>query len=168
MAPECRAGRPMTGPLEAVRRVRDRRGDWDGSAEDLAGRVEAIDLLVALGELVGRVLDLERRLQVVGDDRQEELEPPARRGGAVGARPQREPRTPIRALASFQRLHLAPGESTRVELRLPRESFATVTDQGTREYHPGVYQVSVGGGQPLPAVAATSDFVLGRAELARD
>jgi beta-glucosidase len=77
----------------------------------------------------------------------------------VAAR-QREPRAPLRALAAFQRLHLAPGESTRVSLRLSRESFATVTDQGKREYRPGIYEVSVGGGQPLANVPATSNFVL--------
>lgn len=83
------------------------------------------------------------------------------------ARREHEPRTPLRALAGFQRLHLGPGESTQVELRLRPEAFATVTDQGTREYHPGMYEVSVGGGQPLPAVTATSDFALGKVELAR-
>lgn len=79
---------------------------------------------------------------------------------------EREPGTPLRALAAFQRLHLAPGESTRVELRLPAEAFATITDQGTREYRPGAYRLSVGGGQPLAGVAATSDFVVGQLELA--
>ena len=77
----------------------------------------------------------------------------------------REHRAPLRSLAAFQRLHLAPGESTRVELRLPPEAFATITDQGTREYRPGAYRLSVGGGQPLTRVAATSDFVVGQVEL---
>jgi beta-glucosidase len=78
---------------------------------------------------------------------------------------QREPRAPLRALAAFQRLHLAPGESRRIELRLAPEAFATINDQGTREYRPGVYRLSVGGGQPLASVAATSDFVVGQVEL---
>jgi beta-glucosidase len=80
----------------------------------------------------------------------------------------REPRAPLRALAAFRRLHLAPGESARVALRLPPESFATVTDQGTREYRPGPYEISIGGGQPLAGVPTTSDFVLGRIELERE
>ena len=44
------------------------------AAEDLADRVEEIDLLVSLGELVGGVLDLERRLQRMRDDGQQELQ----------------------------------------------------------------------------------------------
>lgn len=78
---------------------------------------------------------------------------------------QREPRAPLRALAAFQRLHLGPGESTRVTLRLPRESFATVSDQGERQYRPGTYDVSIGGGQPLAGVPTTSDFVRRAIEL---
>ena len=37
----------------------------DGAAENLADRVEEVDLLVAFGELVRGVLDLERGLQVL-------------------------------------------------------------------------------------------------------
>ena len=77
----------------------------------------------------------------------------------------REPGTPLRALAAFQRVHLAPGQSTRVALHLPPEAFATITEQGTREYRPGAYRLSVGGGQPLTGVTATSDFVVGQVEL---
>ena len=43
-----------------------------GASEDLADRVEEIDLLVALGELVRGVLDLERGLEILGDDGKEE------------------------------------------------------------------------------------------------
>jgi beta-glucosidase len=87
---------------------------------------------------------------------------------AYVARRSREPRAPLRALAAFDRIHLAPGESARVELRLPATSFISVTDKGAREYRPGTYDVSLGGGQPLAApstAAATSDFVLGQVEL---
>jgi beta-glucosidase len=85
---------------------------------------------------------------------------------AYVAAEQRAPHSPLRALAAFQRLHLAPGASASVELHLPPQSFATVTDDGTREYRPGKYAISIGGGQPLPDVAATSDFAIGRVELA--
>jgi beta-glucosidase len=81
------------------------------------------------------------------------------------ARLEHEPGSPLRALAAFQRLHLDAGASTSVELRIPPESFATVSDQGKREFHPGLYQISVGGGQPLPSVSASSDFALARIEL---
>lgn len=79
----------------------------------------------------------------------------------------REPGTPRRALAAFDRLTLGPGESSKLELRLPPESFATITEQGTREYRPGTYEISLGGGQPLAGLATTSDFVLGRVQLVR-
>ena len=85
---------------------------------------------------------------------------------AYVAAEQRAPRTPLRALAAFVRVHLAPGESKTVELHLPPQSFTTVTDQGAREYRPGKYAVSIGGGQPLGDVVATSDFTIGRVELA--
>jgi beta-glucosidase len=94
-----------------------------------------------------------------------------RKGGEVAqvylAARQREPGTPLRALAAFDRLELAPGESARVELRLPPESFSTITEQGTREYRPGTYEISLGGGQPLASVPTTSDFVLGHVELVK-
>ena len=77
----------------------------------------------------------------------------------------RDPRAPLRALKAFERLHLEPGESARVELTLPEDAFATINDAGAREYRSGRYQVSIGGGQPLPKVAATSDFVLGEVDL---
>jgi beta-glucosidase len=84
---------------------------------------------------------------------------------AYVARRPREPRAPLRALAAFDRIHLAPGESARVELRLPPQSFVSVTEKGAREFLPGAYDVSIGGGQPLAGVAATSDFALGPVEL---
>jgi beta-glucosidase len=77
----------------------------------------------------------------------------------------REPRGPLRALAAFDRIHLAPGESARVELRLPAESFASISEKGAREYRPGAFEVSLGGGQPLADVPSSSDFVLGSVEL---
>jgi beta-glucosidase len=109
----------------------------------------------------GKELVVRARVSNVGERASDEV------AQVYVARLEHEPQAPIRALATFRRLHLAPGESTRVELRLAPESFATVNDQGKREYHPGAYQVSVGGGQPLPAASATSDFALGRVELAR-
>jgi beta-glucosidase len=84
---------------------------------------------------------------------------------AYVARRPREARGPLRALAAFDRIHLAPGESARVELSLPPESFASINEKGAREYRPGAFDVSIGGGQPLAGLATTSDFVLGRVEL---
>jgi hypothetical protein len=50
----------------------------DRTAEDLADRIEQIDLLVTLGELARRVLYLHRRLEVLRDDGQHEVEVIAR------------------------------------------------------------------------------------------
>jgi beta-glucosidase len=84
----------------------------------------------------------------------------------VAAR-ERHPEAPLRSLKAFQRVHLAPGASARLEFVLPAESFTTVSDQGKREYEPGIYQLSVGGGQPIASAATTSDFVIGDIDLQR-
>jgi hypothetical protein len=52
-----------------------------GAAEDLADRVEEVDLLVALGQLVRGVLHLERRLEVLRDDGRQELQVGLERAG---------------------------------------------------------------------------------------
>jgi beta-glucosidase len=77
----------------------------------------------------------------------------------------RHPEAPLRALTAFRRVHLAPGQSARLEFVLPAESFTTVDDLGQRQYEPGIYQLSVGGGQPIQAEGATSDFVTGDVDL---
>ncbi len=78
----------------------------------------------------------------------------------VGAR-ERTPGAPLRSLAGFRRVRLEPGESARVELSLWPQSFATFSEQGAREYLPGAYDISLGGGQPLPRADATSDVAMG-------
>ncbi|HWO12100.1 MAG TPA: glycoside hydrolase family 3 C-terminal domain-containing protein [Polyangiaceae bacterium] len=108
----------------------------------------------------GKALTVAARVTNVGRRPGEEV------AQAYVAARQRAPRAPLRALAGFQRLQLAPGESARVEIQLPPESFATVTEQGSREYRPGTYDISIGGGQPLADVATTSDYLLGQLELA--
>ena len=64
----------------------------DGAAEDLADRVEKIDLLVSFGELVGRVLDLERVLEILRHDGKQELEIAVDLAALDRARAEREPR----------------------------------------------------------------------------
>jgi hypothetical protein len=46
--------------------------EGDGTSEDFADRIEEIDLLVALGQLVRRVLHLQCRLQILRHHRQQE------------------------------------------------------------------------------------------------
>jgi beta-glucosidase len=81
---------------------------------------------------------------------------------------QRQPRAPLRSLQAFRRVHLGPGESARVELALPAEALSAVDEQGQRRYHAGLYELSIGGGQPLASVAATSDFAVAEVELASE
>jgi beta-glucosidase len=58
------------------------------------------------------------------------------------------PGAPIRALRGFQRIHLAPGASRKVQFHLERRDLSMVTDVGDIMVAQGKYTVSVGGGQP--------------------
>ena len=77
---------------------------------------------------------------------------------------------PIRSLAGFQRVTLAPGERRQVSFRLPGGAFSLVDDAGRRVIEPGTYEIAAGGKQPGQhglADAATTEVVTGRIELAR-
>jgi beta-glucosidase-like glycosyl hydrolase len=66
---------------------------------------------------------------------------------------------PIRALRGFERIHLAPGASRRVEFHLARRDLSMVTDAGDTIVAQGRYTVSVGGGQPgTEAASVSGDF----------
>jgi len=77
--------------------------------------------------------------------------------------------TPLRALAGFRRVHLAPGESTHVRLTIDPRSLGQVDEKGNRAILPGEYTVSLGGAQPQDTTSAqASKFtVVGRTELAK-
>jgi beta-glucosidase len=69
---------------------------------------------------------------------------------------------PIRALAGFTRIHLAPGEQRTVTIPLRDRQLSIVDENGKRRILTGLIEVSIGGGQPtsgidqtLPAVAKT-------------
>jgi len=72
--------------------------------------------------------------------------------------------TPIRSLKGFKRVHLNPGEKTIVEFSLPKEAFYVVDENFERVVLPGIYSVSVGGGQP-DVKMTTSNILKGRIEL---
>jgi len=55
---------------------------------------------------------------------------------------------PIRALAGFQRIHLARGERRRVTFTLAGRDLSIVDPQGVRRTVPGIVDLWVGGGQP--------------------
>jgi len=55
---------------------------------------------------------------------------------------------PIRALRGFQRIHLEPGQSKRLQFQLTPRDISMVTEAGEPVVAEGKYSVSVGGGQP--------------------
>ena len=55
---------------------------------------------------------------------------------------------PIRALRGFQRVHLEPGASQKVDFQLKDRDLSMVTDMGNVIIPRGKYSVSIGGGQP--------------------
>jgi beta-glucosidase len=58
------------------------------------------------------------------------------------------PGAPIRALRGFQRIHLEPGASQKVEFHLNPRDLSIVTEDGNIIVAPGKYTLSIGGGQP--------------------
>jgi beta-glucosidase len=58
------------------------------------------------------------------------------------------PGAPLRALRGFERVHLAPGGSRKVEFALNPRDLSMVTEAGDIIVAQGKYTVSVGGGQP--------------------
>jgi len=84
------------------------------------------------------------------------------------------PQTPIAprlALAGFQRLHLAPGESRRITFHLDPRTLSQVDEKGTRAVTPGNYKLSLGSSQPdgdRGATAISASFsITGLKELPR-
>jgi beta-glucosidase len=75
--------------------------------------------------------------------------------------------TPLRVLAGFRRVHLAPGKSAHVGFTIDPRSLGQVDEKGNRVIVPGEYTVSLGGAQPQEAASAqTGKFtVIGKAEL---
>jgi beta-glucosidase len=75
--------------------------------------------------------------------------------------------TPLRELAAFTRVHLAPGKTAHVGLTIDPRSIAQVDSNGTRVIVPGEYRVSLGGSQPGDSTSVqTGTFtVTGKAEL---
>jgi len=67
---------------------------------------------------------------------------------------------PIRQLAGFRRIHLAPGEAQTVSFTLIPRQLALVDDSGRWVVEPGEFQIAVGGRQPR-----ATDLVAGGAEV---
>jgi len=70
------------------------------------------------------------------------------------------PGAPLRALRGFQRVHLEPGASQKVEFKLNPRDLSMVNDLGDIIVAQGKYTVSIGGGQPgtgAPSVIGNFD-----------
>ena len=63
---------------------------------------------------------------------------------------------PIRALRGFQRIHLEPGASQRIEFHLQGRDLSMVNEAGDILVAQGKYKLSVGGGQPGSDVQSVS------------
>ena len=67
---------------------------------------------------------------------------------------------PVRALRSFQRVHLQPGETTHVSYTLDPAHLSEVDQAGVRAVQPGNYSIFLGGGQPGLAPGVTGKFAV--------
>ena len=59
---------------------------------------------------------------------------------------------PVRALAGFKRVHVAPGSTQHVQVTLPNRQLSIVDADGARKIVPGDLQVWVGGSQPVTRI----------------
>lgn len=66
----------------------------------------------------------------------------------------------IRALKAFRRVHLKAGEKKRIEFVLGPDAFLRTYPDGREAVEAGIFEISVGGGQPLASVESTSGAVL--------
>ncbi len=75
--------------------------------------------------------------------------------------------TPLRVLAAFTRVHLAPGKTAHVGLTIDPRSIGQVDSNGNRVILPGEYGVSLGGSQSgdTTSVQTGTFTVTGKAEL---
>jgi beta-glucosidase len=69
------------------------------------------------------------------------------------------PGTPIRALRSFQRVHLAAGATQHVHFDLSPRDLSSVTEAGDRVVASGTYTINVGGSQPTPHSTTSAAIV---------
>jgi beta-glucosidase len=69
--------------------------------------------------------------------------------------------TPLRTLAGFTRVHVEPGKTAHVAIRIDPRTLGQVDEKGERVIVPGTYGVAVGGAQPAEfAGAVTATFEL--------
>jgi beta-glucosidase len=81
----------------------------------------------------------------------------------------KQPLTPLRTLGGFKRVHVEPGGTAHVVLKLDPRTLGQVDEQGRRVIVPGAYGVAVGGSQPgeVPGGASGTFSVTGSLTLPR-
>ena len=86
----------------------------------------------------------------------------AREAGGAGA-----PSAPIRWLAGFRRIALAPGQRETVTFAVDARALSVVGGDGRRVVTPGAFTIAVGGGQPASggAYASAAEGVTARLEV---
>ena len=75
---------------------------------------------------------------------------------------------PLRSLQGFKRVRLSPGEKVNVTLTLEARQLSLIDQAGRRVLEPGIFEISVGGGQPVLKVSRwmhPSGVVTGRMEV---
>ncbi|HUX56374.1 MAG TPA: glycoside hydrolase family 3 C-terminal domain-containing protein [Bacteroidales bacterium] len=55
---------------------------------------------------------------------------------------------PVRALKAFRRVHLNPGETRTASFSIVPDAFSVIDEQNKRVIKPGMFEITVGGGQP--------------------
>jgi len=63
---------------------------------------------------------------------------------------------PVRQLAGFDRIHLAPGETQRVTFTVAPKQMSLFLDDGRRVVESGTFELFVGGGQPGTGAAGVA------------
>jgi beta-glucosidase len=75
--------------------------------------------------------------------------------------------SPKLALDGFTRIHLAPGQTQHIHFTLDPRALSQVDVKGNRTVSPGVYKLTLGGGQPTEANDLSTEFTIeGSQELA--
>jgi beta-glucosidase len=67
---------------------------------------------------------------------------------------------PLRALKGFQRIHLNPGETKTVTFTVIPEAFSVIDEQNKRVIKPGIFEITVGGGQPKAGTGVKEPGIL--------
>ena len=71
---------------------------------------------------------------------------------------------PLKSLKAFDRINLKPGESRTVQFTLPPETFRIINEDNEREIRSGIFEISIGGGQP-GVLTGSSNVLTKRIEL---